>query len=170
MVHAAKIRPGPQLRELVREVAHSICAYGNIVIMHSAAPLEREFCQRGLQAILRHASAYPAGIGLLIMVSADEPPPSDATRQLIRDSYSAMKEVVVGGVLVLDGEGFVAAAKRSIMTLISGGMSQPFPMRVASTVSEGATKLSNMLGARLDPMIAPEQIVTAAAAVKNGSF
>lgn len=170
MVHAAKIRTGPQLRELVREVAHSIHGYGNVIIMHSAAPLERDYCQRGLQAIAKYAASFPHGLGLMIMVSANEPPPDDATRQVIRDSYNEMKEVVIGGVLVVEGEGFVAAAKRSVMTLISSSSSRLFPMRVASTVNEGATKLANVLGARLDPTLTAEQIAAAAASVKSSPY
>jgi hypothetical protein len=166
-IQAAAVGEAPQLEELCRDATHVSCACGNVVIFYSTTEPDDHYCELNAQAVIAHAQNYPQGLGMLVLIAADEPPPREATRRAIRQSYIAMKHVVDAGVLVVEGEGFAAAAKRSVITLINTTTELPFPMRVAGTLAEGAAKLVQMLGPKLAPNLSMHLVAAAAAEVKT---
>jgi hypothetical protein len=162
------IAEAPSIQELCRDATHCSCSCGNVVIFASAAEPDSAYCNRNASLVIDYARKYPAGLGMLVVIAADEPPPSKDARQAIRDSYIAMKDVVRAGVLIVEGEGFAAAAKRSVITLIQMSTSLPFSMSVAGNLDEGAAKLGKTLGLILDSGLTVQRIVEAAAAAKSG--
>jgi hypothetical protein len=161
------LRSGPQLEELCRDVTHCSCAYGNVVVFYSAAEPDSTYCDRNAKAVIEYARNYPSGLGMLVLIAADEPPPSEASRRAIQQSYIDMQAVIRAGVLVVEGEGFAASAKRSVITLVNLSANLPFPMKVAGSVDEGAAKLVKMLGARLDPGLNLQLMAAAIEATKT---
>lgn len=156
----------PQLQELSRDDAHCACACGNVLVVYSKQEPTHEYCQRSARATLEYARAYPSGLGMLVIIAENEPPPSESARRAIIDCYAMIREVITCGVLVVEGEGFAASAKRSVITLISMTVSVPFPIKVAPDIVEGASKLAKLLGPRLDPRLDTHAIAAAAASTK----
>jgi hypothetical protein len=155
------------IEDLCHDATHYSCACGNVVIFFSAAEPDSTFCDRNASLVIDYARRYPAGLGMLVLIAADEPPPSKDARQAIRNGYLAMKDVIRAGVLVVEGEGFAAAAKRSVITLIQMSTSLPFSMSVAGNLNEGAAKLARMLGPILDTGLTVQRIAEAASAAKG---
>lgn len=150
MQPAHDVRNDPKLEEICRDVAHVSCGLGNIVIFYSRAEPSAEFCKLNSKLVVTYGRNYPAGLGMVVLIDADEPPPREAGRKAIRESYLVMGEVIKGGVLIVEGEGFAAAAKRSVITVITTTTNFPFPLRVAGDVQAGAEKMAKMLGKTLD--------------------
>ena len=104
---------------------------------------------------------------MLVLIAADDSPPSAAARQAIQASYVIMQEHVAAGVLVVEGEGFAASVKRSVIALINLRANLKFPLRVASNIPEGAALMVKMLGPRLAADLDAPSIAEAAAAVRH---
>lgn len=159
----------PAVQELYRGVAQVTCAIGNVVICLSEQTPDQSYLHGYAHAINDYASRnYPTGLGLLVLIAEDEPPPDDQARRAIHTSHIAIKGCMRVGVLVVEGEGFVASAKRSVIAMLSFSPSAAFPTKVAGNISEGATKLAKLLGPHLDPKLNAEIIATAAAQVRKG--
>ncbi|HET6333196.1 MAG TPA: hypothetical protein VFG30_08285 [Polyangiales bacterium] len=167
MQTVVEVESAPQLEELCRDATHVSCAYGNIVIFYSTVEPDSHYCDLNASSVIAYAKRYPAGLGMLVLIAADEPPPGEASRRAIRHSYVAMKDAIDAGVLVVEGEGFAASAKRSVITLINTTTSLPFPMRVAGNVADGAAKLVRMLGPKLAPGLNVQLVAAAATEVKT---
>jgi hypothetical protein len=135
----------PQLEELSRGNHHVTFGYGNVIIAHSSASPDMRYLDSHVRETLRYGTRYPDGMGLLILIAPDEPPPNEAARKALRDCYTTLKRVIKAAVVVVEGEGFVASAKRSVITVFTSSTSQPFPIRVAGTAAEGASKLVKVL-------------------------
>jgi hypothetical protein len=161
-----EVTAAPRLEELCRDAAHCSCAYGNVVIFYSNAEPDSAYLDRSAKAVIVHARKHPAGLGMLVLIAADEPPPSEAGRRAIRDSYVAMNGAIHSAVFVVEGEGFAASAKRSVIALFSMAEKLPFPISVAGDATAGAEKLVKMLGPKLHPQLDAQLVAAAASAVK----
>lgn len=153
--------------ELCRARAHITCAYGNIAVVYSAQSPEPAYCDRNAREIVAWGSRYPDGLGLMILISADEPPPDEPTRRALQASYITVQQTVRAAVHVVEGEGFIASAKRSVITLINISNSVSFPLKVASNVHEGVLKLSKLLGPGLSAGLDTEDFLQAVAAMRT---
>jgi hypothetical protein len=134
-----------QFEELCRDNAHITCGYGNIVVIYSAESPDASYCERSARAINAWAANYPRGLGMLVLISANEPAPNEAARRAIHTSYVQMQRAVCAAVHVVEGEGFIASAKRSVITVMNMNSSFTFPIKIASTVPDGAQKLIRMM-------------------------
>jgi hypothetical protein len=156
-----------QIEELHRVRGTLTCAYANIVITYSIASPDAAFMEAKAGAVAAYGKRQPLGLGMMVVISADEPPPNDASRRAILAAYVAMQSVVRASVHVVEGEGFAASAKRSVITLLTLTSPLSFPIRIASTVSEGSLKMVKMLGTSLAPGLDPDRIATAVGAVQT---
>jgi hypothetical protein len=157
----------PRVHQLCRGSSQlATCAIGNVVICYSGQTPGKHYLEEAAQAILAYGKGYPSGMGLLILISADEPPPDEAARKAILDARLALKPCMCASVLVVEGEGFAASAKRSIIAMFNLAPSVPFPTKVAGNIAEGAAKLAKLLGPRLDPQVDVPAIVHAATGVR----
>jgi hypothetical protein len=158
--------PAPKLEELSRGSFHVTFGYGNLVLAYSSASPDLSHLDAHIRETLRYGTRYPDGMGLLILIAPDEPPPNEAARKALRDCYATLKRVIKAAVVVVEGEGFMASAKRSVITVFTSSTSHPFPMKVAGTPAEGAAKMVKMLGPTLDPRLNVQLIAAAVPAVK----
>lgn len=156
----------PPVRELYRNPALLTCACGNVLICFSGRTPSKSYLDGSTQAIRLHSKDYPQGLGMIVLISADEPPPDEESRRTIIATRDALKPYVCASVLVVEGEGFAASAKRSVVAMLTLA-SSPFPSKVAGNVEEGATKLAKMLGARLDGALDATAIAAAANSVRK---
>ena len=158
----------PQLVELIKARGHITCALGCIVIVYSGRSPDAAYLDRSAGIVNAYGTKFPDGLGLMVLISANEPPPDEPTRRAIQASYAAMQQSIRAAVLVVEGEGFVAAAKRSIITVLSLTNSLSFPIKVSGTPLDGAAKLAQLLGPRLAPGIDHESVASAAAQIRRG--
>jgi hypothetical protein len=156
----------PQIVELSRDREHVTCALGCIVIVYSGRTPDPGYLERSARVVNTWAEKFPGGLGMMVLISANEPPPDELTRRAIHESYVAMRGSIRAAVHVVEGEGFLASAKRSVITVMNLTHSFGFPIKVVSTVSDGAVKLTSLLGPSLSPGIDPERVTSAAATVR----
>jgi hypothetical protein len=141
------------LEELASNSQHCCCALGNIVVTRSLVPPDGPYLKDWVAAILRYGQAQPRGIGLVVLIDADAPPPNEPARVGIKEAYVTVGSVVRGAVQVFEGEGFAAAAKRSVMTIINMATAIGFPIRVTGTVPEATKVLHKLLAPVLTPSV-----------------
>jgi hypothetical protein len=146
-------RGAPALVELYREEGHHCYGRGNAVVVYSVAEPDSAYMERNAIAMRLYASAHPTGLGAMVLIPDIAKPPSEAARHALRAGYTAMKSFMRGAVLILEGEGFAAAAKRSAFTILNLAAPLPFPVKVAGTPLEAADKLVALLGPALEPQL-----------------
>lgn len=167
MQQAVARRSEPPVRELFRNPALVTCACANVLICYSGRTPVKSYMDGSLQAIHLYAKDYPKGLGMMVLIAEDEPPPDEEGRRVILATRAALKDCVRASVLVVEGEGFAASAKRSVVAMFSLASSLPFPEKVAGNIYEGATKLAKLLGTRLDPSLNADTIAAAATSVRK---
>lgn len=171
-MHAASLgsREIPAIQVLCRGTSQITCAIGNVIICGSQQTPEQRYLDDTNRAINAYGKTYATGLGMLVLIAADEPPPDDVARRAIHNSHLAMKGCVRLAVLVVEGEGFAASAKRSIIAMLSMSSTTAFPTKVAANIREGATKLAKLLGPYLAPQLDADVIAAAATQVRNGRY
>ena len=138
------------IEELASNSQHACCALGNIVVTRSLVPPDAAYLTRWIEAVTRHCKQHPEGIGLLVLIDRDAPPPAEAARVAIKDAYVRLRGMVHGGVQVVEGEGFAAAAKRSVLTIINLATDIGYPIRVAGNVTDATALLTKLLGKAME--------------------
>lgn len=156
----------PQIVELTRDREHITCAVGCVVIVYSGRTPDPGYLERSARAVNTWGEKFSGGLGMMVLISANEPPPDELARRAIHASYVAMQRSVRAAVHVVEGEGFMASAKRSVITVMNLTNCFGFPIKVVSTVSDGAVKLASLLGPSLTPGVDPERLAKAAIEVR----
>lgn len=82
-------------------------------------------------------------VALFLLVPADAPSPAGGDREAAAGHFRRMQADLGLCAAVLEGSGFVAAAKRSLVTYILGSMLGKLPVKVFSDVREAATWLAD---------------------------
>ena len=140
----------PALREIYREPGHRCYGVGNVVIVHSVDEPDTAYMERNTSAMRRYVAEHATGLGVIVVIPEAAKPPTESGRRALRAGYTAMKNILRAGVLIIEGEGFAAAAKRSAFTILNLASPLPFPIKVAATPFEAASKLVELLGAALE--------------------
>jgi hypothetical protein len=155
-----------RLKELCRDLEHCCCAYGNIVLALTLTAPDAAYLRTATQAITQLGLGYPQGVGLITMVDGNTPPPSEVTRAAIQQLFRDIAGFTRGGIMVVEGQGFKASAKRSAITLINMTTRLPYPIKVAASVSEAEPLLMKMLGPAFDVRITAAGLADAAASMR----
>jgi hypothetical protein len=141
------------LVDLANTREHCCCALGNIVVTRSLSAPDDAYLKRWVSAVLDHGKKHPQGLGVLVLIDACAAPPGEAQRIAIKNAYVSLRGVVRGAVQVVKGEGFAAAAKRSLLTVINLATGIGYPIKVTGNVVEAASALRKVLGNALDPSV-----------------
>ena len=86
----------------------------------------------------RLLAAHPKKGGLVVVVQASAPPPSDVARKRIDRAYGEYGRGVVAGAMVIEGRGFMAASIRSALSLMMLTSRYSYPIKTFATPREGA--------------------------------
>jgi len=124
---------------------------------------------RNASAMARLAPSYPAGLGALVMIPETAKPPSEASRSALRAGYTALKTYVRAVVLVIEGEGFAASAKRSVATLLNLTAPLPFPVKITGSASDASIQIVKLMGATLDPQLTAPLLAAAAVEARRSA-
>ncbi|MEI9953952.1 MAG: hypothetical protein WDO74_34500 [Pseudomonadota bacterium] len=89
---------------------------------------------------------FEAGLLALTIIDRDAHAPDDVSRAHIRDTVTRNAAKIKAFAYVVEGEGFVAAAVRSALALISLAARYPFPLKVFGRVEGAVPWLLNRPG------------------------
>jgi hypothetical protein len=94
--------------------------------------------------VAREAEGH--GVGLMVVIHADSKPPTDDVRKHIVRTARGFAPHVRAFAHVVEGEGFLSAAKRAAMTFIVTTARFGFPLKVFRNVPEAMPWLLSTLG------------------------
>jgi hypothetical protein len=89
--------------------------------------------------------AYPSKGGIIVVIQANAPPPSDVSRSRIDRAYTEYGRGAVAGAMVIEGRGFVAASIRSVLSVLMLTSKYHYPIKTFSNVADGAAFLAGRL-------------------------
>jgi hypothetical protein len=156
-----------KLRVLYLDEAHAVGNLGEVLIMLSRAEPSLEFLQRTVRLIHDTAREHPDGLGLFVVISADAKPPSDAARQYFARSVTEYGQKVRAMARIVEGVGFLAAAKRSAIAMIQLASRLPFPAKVFGTQGEGAIWLTQEIAPTAQARRSATELLAAAGELRS---
>src|SRR5262249_39938676 len=77
------------------------------------------------------------GVGFMVVIQAQAGPPSEEVRERIKQLTGSFGPHVRAFAHVVEGDGFLSAAKRAAMTLIMTASRFPFPLTAFSEMPAG---------------------------------
>ena len=129
--------------EIVAEEAFYSIAYADDVCLFvPRAPPQPEMTGALQRAVETLHTRTNRRAGLFLLVPADAPSPAGGDRESATRHFRAMQSDLALCAAVLEGSGFVAAAKRSLVLHILGGMLGKMPVKVFGELRDAATWLS----------------------------
>src|SRR4051812_25079756 len=116
MAEAERAHP---LRVGYSDAHHCIGTCGNVIITYSRAEPNQAYLTKWKGLAHELLRAHPDGIGVIIVIDGAAPPPSESIRAAIKKTMLDLGTRLKAASLVVEGSGFLAAGKRSAMSLIS---------------------------------------------------
>jgi hypothetical protein len=99
------------------------------------------------------------GVGLMVVIRSDAKPPSEQVREHIKIAGRSFAPHVLAFAHVVEGEGFLAAAKRAAFTLVMSSARLGFPVKVFRNVAEGMPWLIHGVGNTFQQDIKRDELV-----------
>ncbi len=90
---------------------------------------------------------YQGNSALLVIVKSDVRPPSDEGRERIRDAMKTCERSMRIGAIVVEGQGFIATATRSAITMMLFVVRTTFRVKVFSSTEDAAAHVCSALTA-----------------------
>jgi hypothetical protein len=104
------------------------------------------------QGVTQLGKKNPQGIGLLTVVEANAPMPSSEARDAIATFLREAGSFINASAVIFEGEGFRAAAVRSVVTGLTMLAKQPYPHKVFAGITEAAAWLApKVAGGTIEP-------------------
>ncbi|HVJ22082.1 MAG TPA: hypothetical protein VM686_42040 [Polyangiaceae bacterium] len=146
---------------------HVTGAVANVLVSFSVAEPSRPYLDNWGTSSKELVATYGQIVAMNI-IDSDAKPPSDAARVEINRLITTLSDKIVAIAIVPEGSGFLAAAKRSALSMITLMSRRPFPIRVFGDVAEASNWLisqlrSSSIPARLDM----STLATAAESIRN---
>jgi hypothetical protein len=133
---------------------HVTGAFANVLISFSVAEPTRPYLENWGTSSKELVATYGSIVAMNI-IDSEAKPPSDTVRVEIDRLITTLSDKIVAIAIVPEGLGFLAAAKRSALSMITLMSRRPFPIRVFGDVPEASNWLlaqlrSSSIPARLD--------------------
>ncbi len=151
-VGAKPIGRGPEPKIVFLDEHHATGMLNNVLFTFSKSEPTRAFLD-SWTACAKQAAAEHEQIAALIVIDSDAKPPSDAIRAEIHRTLLAFGGKICAIAQIVEGKGFMAAAKRSALSMVALLARFPFPLRIFGETMEGAVWLAVQLpagGVRFD--------------------
>lgn len=136
----------PELRVVYQDAVHCTAMFHDLLLSVSRGEPSHDFLVRSTGLVQEEAAKLPDGMGLLIVINSDAPPTGEASRGHIKTYYPIISGYLRGIVRVIEGEGFGAAAKRSVAALIDMALRLRCPSKMSGSVDDGASWLMRQMG------------------------
>jgi hypothetical protein len=88
----------------------------------------------------------PDGSAFIAVLRADTPPPAEPARRLIKRVFAEFAQVVSAGAIVIEGEGFVAATFRSVLSMIVLALRPNYPFKIFANLHDGSEWVLKYVG------------------------
>lgn len=144
---------------------HAIAVCGNVVLSYSAKPPNPHYLKAWTLAMDELVVRLEAQVSVVTIIRSGTRTPDEPSRLAIRTTISRHMDDIGAFAFVVEGEGFMAAAMRSALSLMNLTARYKFPQKVFATMSEAAPWVlaqSRMSGAQ---GVDSELLVAAAAAL-----
>jgi hypothetical protein len=138
----------------------------NVLVSYSLAEPTRGYLDNW---ILTARTIMSKGkMAALIVIDSEAKPPSDEIRVEINAKFQKLRDGIAAVAVVVEGRGFVAAAKRSAISLLTLLSRYPFPFRIFGDIVEGSSWLSAQLHQSMrSAAIKPKDLTVAAEIVRR---
>lgn len=140
---------------MVHDVSHEHCAAtlgGLLILIIKEDPRPSIFeQQRRWHRKLEEVS--PQGVAFLAVLQADTPPPTEEARVVIKRVFREFGKLMKGGVMVIEGDGFVAATFRSVLSMMVLALRLPYPLKVQRSIGEGCLLVLPAIGKEARPSV-----------------
>ena len=145
---------GSTVKPLYATETQAVALVGPALVLIARRPPDEHAMQATPRCVSQLVATYPQRGALVVVVPSDCPVPGDEARRYMHRMYTAFAEGVTAGAMVIEGTGFVAASKRSVVSLLLIKSRYPYPLKVFATTAEGA--------AFVCPRLPPEHAADAA--------
>jgi hypothetical protein len=163
--------PAPRsLRVITIDKDFTYGVYSNLVFgLESADPSIAyiDGFNRTIQEIVRQSGRK---VGMMVVIHADAKPPTDEVRRHIVRTARGFAPHVAAFAHVVEGEGFLAAAKRAAMTLLMSTARFGFPLKVFSNVREAMPWLLTTVGSEFPEQVRADQLSTMVDELRRSQF
>jgi hypothetical protein len=158
------------LRVIAAGTDYAYVVFGNLVFgLESTEPSIAYI--NGFKATIDNlVRAGHAGVGVMVVIRPDAKPPSEEVRKHIVRVAREFAPNVLGFAHVIEGEGFLAAAKRGAMTFIMTTARLGFPLKVFSNLREGMPWLLSQVGPEFKEQIRHDQLSVLIEEVRRTRF
>jgi hypothetical protein len=114
-----------------------------IIVREDPRPSILEHQQRWMMHLKRNS---PEGSVFITVLRSDTPPPTEPARKLIKRVFSEFAQVVTAGAMVIEGEGFVAATFRSVLSMIVIALRPNYPFKIFANLHDGSEWVLKYVG------------------------
>jgi hypothetical protein len=114
-----------------------------IIVRDDPRPSILEHQQRWMAQLKKNS---PDGSAFIAVLRADTPPPAEPARRLIKRVFSEFAQVVSAGAMVIEGEGFVAATFRSVLSMIVLALRPNYPFKIFANLHDGSEWVLKYVG------------------------
>jgi hypothetical protein len=157
---AAMTAPPPAAELLGADPDYALATWGSlfIIVWRVYTPVE------AVREVRRQANRYAAErrgqLGFLTFVEPGAPTPSSAARAELASLLREASPFTRASAVVYEGDGFQAAAVRSVVTGLALLARQKFPHKIFGKTIDASTWMVRELRGVLDPSVTPATVVT----------
>jgi hypothetical protein len=130
--------------------SHTMGAVANVIVSFSIAEPSRVYLDAWVQIAKQLIAAHGTSAALHLIDGSAKPPSDEIRAELNRMLVVLGKGRLVGIANVVEGTGFLAAAKRSALSMIALMARSPAPMRIFGDSLEGSIWLVSQLRSSKD--------------------
>lgn len=141
----SRLARGSKVKLLYAGEDHAAALVGPCLVIIARREPGPTIAQEAPRWVDGQLEAYPAKGGVIIVVQANAPPPSDVSRSRIDRAYTEYGRGAVAGAMVIEGHGFVAASIRSVLSVLMLTSKYNYPIKTFSKVADGAAFLAGRL-------------------------
>jgi hypothetical protein len=123
-------------------------AYGPLAISVWDDAPSREHAMNAASLLDSVARAHKEVL-LLAVVGPDCPPPESAVREILAAELRRLSKQIVASANLVEGQGFRAAALRSVLTGMALLVRPPYPQKICATMTEASEFLVGYSGGQL---------------------
>jgi Asp-tRNA(Asn)/Glu-tRNA(Gln) amidotransferase A subunit family amidase len=156
------------VRQVYADEMHRTVAFHNVTVSYSRDEPTAPFLNAWTDKVRELRRTYPKGIGVLIVIDSDAKPPSEEVRELVTKVLRDMGSSILGLAHVVEGRGFMAASKRSALSLVTLVARFPFPIKIFDAADLGIAWLLSRMGDAAAPEVTAPRLLTVARDLRFG--
>lgn len=132
----------PELEISVADESYCIALWRNLVASAWSGTPTPTRVLRLREAIQTAVQRSPDGVFVVLRLGALLPIPEGEARSIVVETMRRFDKDLLGWIIVMEGEGFRAAAARTVASTVRLLARASFPMTITADVSEGASLIA----------------------------